>query len=89
MGITTDSSSRVSWSDKCGEQDIALESPSCCLGVNFILKDYYSLALVGPAQISVSGNPGSGVHGLPGMLRRRMSFMQKGALIPAAFNAPA
>lgn len=65
------------------------ELPSCCLMANFILNDYCSLTLVVPAQISVSGNPGSGVHGLPGMLRRRMSFMQKGALIPAAFNAPA
>lgn len=40
-----------------------------------------------PAQISVSDRPGSGVNDLPWMLRRRMSFMQKGALIPAAFNA--
>lgn len=65
------------------------ESPSCCLVANFILKDYCSLVLVVPIQISVSAKPGNGVNGLPWMFRRRMSFMPRGALVAAAYNTQA
>lgn len=86
MSITADSASRVSRTSV--ENRILLsESPSCCPVAIFILKDYCSLVLVVPTQTSVSAKPGNGVNDLPWMLGRRMSFMQRGALIPVAYNA--
>lgn len=50
------------------------ESPSRCCVTNFNLKDYCSLVLAVPAQISMCAELGNDGNGLPSVLRRRMSF---------------